>query len=228
MTWPTLDAVDLFLRMSGCTGDRKMVYLTYAECSLTVYCYLSTWVSIVHRWCAPAGDGVSIQLFAVLCMLIESVILLCIGFRLYHRRQFRDMHLRSRGFPVPGPYRSRIAAITAYHTVASNVFVAIPAIYVAVFDTVTAGDPFTYPFLDVLPVPAVNVPVYACKYAVYAVTVYIAHAELCFINTVFIHYVGVLECQVRVVARTVTEALAAGNDERTLKTAAERHQQLLK
>lgn len=220
-----MDAVGLFLRTSGCLADDdKTVYVTYAELSYTVYCAAATFYALTT---AGADAGVSVRLFAFLCLQIESVIVLCIAFRLYHRRQFRDMHRHSVGRPASARCRSQMAAVTAYHAIASNVFIAIPAAYAAASDAADAGDPFTFPYPDVLPVPTVGLPVYACKYAAYAVTVYIAHVEMCFINTTFMHYVGVLQCDVRVVADTVRRALA-DNDARTLREAVARHRRLLK
>jgi len=223
MAW-RVDAVELFLRASGCLADDAWtVYATYAELSYTVYCAAAT----LYALTAAGHADVSVRLFAFLCLQIETVIVLCIAFRLRHRRQFRDMHRHSAARPASARCRSRVAAVTAYHAIASNVFVAIPAAYAAASDAADAGDPFTFPYPDVLPVATVGLPVYACKYAAYAVAVYIAHVEMCFINATFMHYVGVLACDVRVVAGTVRRALAGG-DARTLRKAVARHRRLLR
>lgn len=227
--WCAADSVGFLLRMAGCTdGGNRIVYLTYAEFSFTLYIFLATCASVVWRWYEPAdrGDNVSNHLFAFLCLLIETMVMLCVGSRLYHRRQFREINRRWRGRPVPDECRTQIAVLTAYHAISSVVFASIPAVYTAASETATAGDPFTYPFLDVIPVPAVNSTVYACKYAAFAMGVHFFHVEMCFINTTFIHSVGVLKTDVRVVASTVGEAMADG-DERALKKAAACHQQLL-
>lgn len=219
-----MDAVGLFLRASGCLADDEMAaYATYAELSFTVYCAAAT----LYALTASAGADVSVRLYAFLCLQIEAVIVLCIAFRLHHRRQFRDMHRHSVGLAASVRCRSRVAAVTAYHAIASTVFVVIPAAYAAASDAARPGDPFTFPYPDVLPVATVGMPVYACKYAAYAVVVYVAHFEMCFVNITFMHYVSVLECDVRVVADTVRRALA-DNDPRTLRKAVVRHQRLLK
>jgi len=196
------NAINLFLQMTGCTNTKGMLYLTYFEFFITFYYFISTYVSIMHF-----EQSVTIQLFTFLCMLIESVILLNIAFRLYHQNHIREMHQYSRQFGIPDSYQSKINMITKYHLIASNVFLFFPATYAILYESVRIGDPFTCPYLDVLPINTDNLVIYACKYLVYSISVYIAHIELCFINTSFIYYVGVLKHRLETIVQTIREAV---------------------
>ncbi|XP_029347565.1 odorant receptor 43b-like [Acyrthosiphon pisum] len=216
-----IDTINMFLQMTGCTDSKAMLYLTYFEFLITFYYLIAAYASIVHF-----EQSVTIQLFALLCMLIECVILLNITFRLYHKNHIREMHQYSRRLGIPDSYRSVINVITKYHLIASNIFVVFPVTYAIFCDSVRVGDPFTFPFLDVLPMHTDNLAIYACKYLVYAISVYIAHVELCFINTTFIYYVGVLKHRLETIVQTIGEAFA-DNDEQKFKYAIIQHQKLL-
>lgn len=228
-----VDTVSLFIRMLGCADDSRMMYLTYAEISLTTCCLLTTlaWITMNDRYDPStvedeSGDALSVRLFSYLCLTIGTMVFLFISIRLYHRREYRYMTERSRSFSVPAGCQSHIAAVVTYHAIGSIAYVTVPAVCAMASDTVTAGDPFTYVYLDIIPVPTVNLPMYACKYIAYVLPVLIAFVESCFIPIAFIHYVGVLKCDVRSITSTLREALA-NNDERTLKEAVVCHQQML-
>lgn len=216
-----INTINLFLQMTGCTDSKIMLYLTYFEFLITLYYLIATYTSIIHF-----GQSVTIQLFTLLCMLIECVILLNITFRLYHQNHFREMHQYSKRLGIPDSYKLRINLITKYHLIASNIFVSFPVTYVILYDSVRAGDPFTFPYLDVLPIRTDNRTIYACKYFVYAISVYIAHIELCFINTTFVYYVGVLKHRLDSIVQTITEAFI-DKDEQKFKYAVIQHQKLL-
>ncbi|XP_026814479.1 odorant receptor 43b-like [Rhopalosiphum maidis] len=218
---PRIDAVNVFLRMTGCTDSKRMLYLTYFEFFITFYYLITTCVSIIHH-----EQSVSIKLFTLLCILIECVILLNITFRIYHQNQFCEMEQYSKRSGIPDDYQSKINIITMYHLIASNMFVIFPVTYAILSDSVRVGDPFTFPFLDVLPIKTDNLVIYAGKYFVYAISVYIAHVELCFINTTFIYYVGVLKNRLEAIVQTIREAVV-DNDEQKMKYAVIQHQRLL-
>ncbi|XP_025207156.1 odorant receptor 43b [Melanaphis sacchari] len=216
-----IDVIKVFLQMTGCTDSKKMLYLTYFEFFITFYYLTAAYVSIISN-----KQSVSIQLFTLLCMLIESYILLNITFRIYHQNQFREMDQYSKCLGISDDYQSKINIITMYHLIASNMFVFFPATYTILYDSVHVGDPFTYPFLDVLPIKTSNLVIYACKYFAYAISVYIAHLELCFINTTFTYYVGVLKHRLENIVQTIQEAIV-DNDEQKMKYAIIQHQKLL-
>ncbi|KAL5241400.1 hypothetical protein ACI65C_008810 [Semiaphis heraclei] len=136
------------------------------------------------------------------------------------------MHQYSIRMGIPDSYESKINLITKYHMIASNMFVIFPATYTILYDSVRIGDPFTFPYLDVLPIQTDNLTIYAIKYLAYAISVYIAHIELCFINTTFIFYVGVLKQRLKTIAQTIREAFVE-NDEQKFKYAIIQHQKLL-
>lgn len=217
-----IDVVNIFSQMTGCTDDKRLLYLTYVEFSITIFYFITTLVSLVLQ-----KTNLAIQLFAFLCLLIESFILLSITFRLYHKNNFREMNEYSKMLQIPEDYQSKIDVLTVYHMVASNMFVIVPFAYTVVYDSVHIGDPFTFPYLDVFPLGTSNIFVYALKYMIYAVSVYIAHIELCFTNILFIYYAGVVKRELKTVVKTMQEALANG-DEKILKKAIVQHQEFLK
>jgi len=216
-----IDTINIFLQMTGCTDSKIMLYLTYFEFLITFYYFIAAYLSIDHF-----EQTVTIQLFTLLCVLIECVILLNITFRLYHQNQIREMHQYSIRMGIPDSYQSKINLITKYHMIASNMFVIFPATYTILYDSVRIGDPFTFPYLDVLPIQTDNLTIYAIKYLAYAISVYIAHIELCFINTTFIFYVGVLKQRLKTIVQTIQEAFKE-NDEQKFKYAIIQHQKLL-
>lgn len=215
--------MDAFIRWSGCTDPPERMYVTYAELSVTVFYFATSAVQLAFA----DDDDVSTRLLSMLCMLIECVVLLFGWFRYHHRAGFARMYRYSVRYGAPDRYRRVVRALAAYHAVAPNVFIAVPVAYAALSDSVRTGDTFTFPFIDVLPVRNANAAVYAAKYLAYSVSVYIAHFELCFINTTFIHFVGVLKLNVDTIAVTIREAVA-NRDERKLNAAIANHQEMLK
>ncbi|XP_025411014.1 uncharacterized protein LOC112683958 [Sipha flava] len=215
--------VDIFWQMTGCTDDKRLLYLTYVESSITIFYFITTLSSLVFL----KTDILDIQLFALLCLLIESFILLSITFRLYHQNDFREMNYHSKMLRIPEDYQSKIDALTVYHIIAPNIFVITPFLYTVMNDSVFMGDPFTFPYLDVFPIQTNNVFVYTIKYMVYAVSVYIAHLELSFINILFIYYAGIVKGKLDLIINAMKGVLA-DNDEKTLKKAIIQHQEFLK
>lgn len=218
---PRVDPVYVFLLLTGCVKS-KMMYFTYAEFGITLFYLVTTYLTIIGT-----ENYLSVKLFSYLCLLIESIVLLFIAFRLYHQRQFREMHQYSKHLKLPDDYLLTIGTVAKYHVIGSNLFVFFPVIYAVSSSTVRYGDVYTYPFLDVVPIRAKNVTTYLIKYVVYAVTVYIAHIEFCFINVTFIHSVGVLKRNSENIVKNIQDAIAK-NDERKMKNAIVRHQEFLK
>lgn len=218
--------IDTFSRMTGYPAGKPdggtLLYLTYAEYALTALFFAGTCATM-----ARSRSDRSTQLHGVLCLLIETFVLLCLPLRLYHRAEFRRMDPRARTVGIPDGFRRSIGYVTRYHATASTVFVAASALYAVAAESVRIGDPFTFPFLDVLPVATGDVTVYLCKYAVYALPVYIAHVEICFLNVTFMCSVGVVQQHSHLIMDHVGQALRDG-DERKFKTAVVYHQDLLK
>lgn len=219
---PRIDIIDIFCQMTGCTDNKRLLYLTYVEFAITVFYFITTLMSMIFL-----KTNLDLKLFALLCLLIESFILLSITLRLYYQKHFREMNHYSKMLRIPEDYQSKIDSLTVYHMIASNIFVIIPFIYTAVNDSIRIGDPFTFPYLDVFPIHTNNVFVYAFKYITYAVSVYIAHLELSFINVSFIYYAGVVKEKIQSIINTIQEALVY-NDEKTLMKAIIQHQKLLR
>lgn len=224
-----VNVIDVFLRMTGCTGPGRMLRLTYFEYAYTLLLFVSTCLSVTnwpHR-SSITTDGFSMQLHGVLCLLIESFCLLCIPLRLYHRAHFREMGRYAKITGIPDEYRSLIKTITRFYVVSANLFVVGSTLYAVSFESVRIGDPFTYPFMDVLPGTATNISMYLCKYVVYSLVVYIGHIEMCFLTTTFIYSVGVVKRRIEMIAEQVEMALIYG-DEQRLKNAIKHHQDVLK
>jgi len=219
--------VDIFLQKTGCSDDRgydamRAVYFTYCELAVTLFFSISAYLSIVY----PTGD-LSMRLYGLLCLLIEIHIFAFIAVRFYHRPQFRDMYQRSRKMGIPEDCRRKIAMVIKHHLVVANVFVSVSLLYTISLDWVQMGDPFTFPFVDVLPTKTTNATVYVCKYILYVLPVYFAHLEICFLNVTFMYSTGVVKRHFQILDEQVEEAIA-NEDEQKLKMAIKRHQEVLK
>ncbi|VVC33585.1 Olfactory receptor, insect [Cinara cedri] len=204
-------------------------YLTYLEYAVTLTIVSSTIVTTVVQ-ATDAGQNLSVLMHGVLCMLIELFMLLCIPMRFSGRSRlgFREMFRFADGSDIPVGYWSAIRMIVRYHLIASNTFVSVSALYTAAFDSVHPGDPFTFPFMDVLPIDTRNTAAYVCKFAVYSLPVYIAHAEVCFLNVTFVYSVGVIKRHCEILVQQVRDAMVNTDDHQKLKTAIVHHQMLLK
>ncbi|XP_016660447.1 odorant receptor 43b [Acyrthosiphon pisum] len=216
--------VDIFLQKMVCSHDRGygMVFFNYCELAITLFFTVSTYPTI-----ADPTENLSIRLYGVLCLLIEVHIFAFIAVRIYHQSQHRDMYQRSQGVEIPGNYRRKIATVIKHYFIISNVFVAVSVLYTILLDWVRIGDPFTFPFIDVLPIKTTNVTVYVCKYIVYALPVYFAHLETCFLNVTFMYSAGVVKRHFQILDEQVEEAVV-NEDEQKLKIAIKHHQQVLK
>lgn len=220
-----VDPIEMFSRMSGCSaeGGDGLLYLTYFQLSATLLCWTSTHVSLIRS----EGEATN-WIMSFLWMCMESKLLACNVIRLYYRQRFAEMNRYSKDYTgIPARYRTIIRIITKYHMLAANIYVVTPLTYVTISGAARAGDPLTFPFLDVLPGRNDRALVYACKYVIYSVPAYLAHTELCFLNTTFIHYTGIMKRDVEIISGMIRVALANG-DERILRNAIVRHQELLK
>lgn len=222
--------IDTFARMTGYPsgkpgGSGTMLWLTCAEYALTLFFFANTCGSMART----GGGDVSTRWHGVLCLLIESFVMLVLPARLYWRAEFREMDRCSRAVGIPDDFRSAIDNVTRYHLMAATVFVTTSALYAVTFESVRPGDPFTFPFLDVLPMATDDndMTVYLCKYAVYTLPVIVAHVEICFLNVTFVCSVGVIKRYSLLIVELVQQALRDG-DQRKLKTAIVHHQTLLK
>jgi len=219
--------VDIFLRKTGCNDDNSrdtmcMIYFTYCELAVTLFFTISAYLSIVY-W----TEDLSMRLYGLLCFLIEIHMFAVIASRLYHQSQFCDMYQRSQKVGIPENYRRKIGMVIKYHFIMSNVFVAVSVLYTISLDWVQVGDPFTFPFVDVLPIKTTNLTIYVCKYIVYALPVYFAHLEICFLNVTFMYSVGVMKRHFQILDEQVEEAIV-NKDEQKLKIAIKHHQEVLK
>ncbi|XP_022174880.1 odorant receptor 43b-like [Myzus persicae] len=219
--------VDIFLRKMGCSDDRSydtmcVIYFTYCELAVTLFFTISTYLSIVY-----STEDLSMRLYGLLCFLIEIHIFGFIAARFYHQSQFRDMYHRSQEVGIPENYRQKIAMVIKHYFIMSNVFVAVSVLYTISLDWVQMGDPFTFPFVDVLPIKTINLSVYVCKYIVYALPVYFAHLEICFLNVTFMYSTGVVKRHFQILDEQVEEAIL-NSEEQQLKIAIKHHQEVLK
>ncbi|XP_060871840.1 uncharacterized protein LOC132946036 [Metopolophium dirhodum] len=224
------DIVGMFLQRLGCSDDgdghgtRRAVFFTYCELAVTLFFAVLTYLSLVYS----TGDHqLSIRMYGLLCFVIEIYIFAYTAVRVYHQSDHRDMYQRSRKVGIPENYRRKIAMVIKYHLVMSNVVLAIPMLCTISSDGLWMGDPFTFPFMDVLPIKTTNVTVYVCKYIVYTFLLYFAHLELCFLNVTFMYSTGVVKRHFQILDEQVEEAMVT-EDEQKLKIAIIHHQQVLK
>ncbi|KAF0766047.1 odorant receptor 43b-like [Aphis craccivora] len=219
--------VDMFLKKTGCNDDRSydtmcQVFFIYFELAITLFFAVSSYLSI-----ANSTEGLSVRLYGLLCFLIESHIFFFIAVRLYYLPQFRDMYQRTLKMGIPENFRQRIAIVIKHHLIISNVFVSVSMLYTISMDWVQMGDPFTFPFIDVLPIKTTNLTIYVCKYILYTLPVYIAYFETCFLNVTFMYSTGVVKRYFQILDGQVEEAIA-NKDEQQLKIAIKHHQEVLK
>ncbi|XP_016663583.1 odorant receptor 49a-like [Acyrthosiphon pisum] len=224
------DIVEIFLQRLGCSDDgdgrgtRRAVFFTYCESAITLFFAVLTYLSLVY---SSTGDNLSIRIYGLLCFVIEIYIFAYTAVRVYHQSEHHDMYQRSRQMGIPENYRRKIATVIKYHLVMSNVVLAIPMLCTILLDELRMGDPFTFPFADVMPIKTANVTVYVCKYILYALHTYFAHLELCFLNVTFMYSTGVVKRHFQVLDEQVEEAMVT-EDEQKLKIAIIHHQQVLK
>lgn len=217
----------MFLKKTGCNDDRSydtmcQVFFIYFELAITLFFAVSSCLSIVN-----STEGLSVRLYGLLCFLIESHIFFFIAVRLYYLPQFRDMYQRTLKMGIPENFRQRIAMVIKHHFIISNVFVSVSMLYTISMDWVQMGDPFTFPFIDVLPIKTTNLTIYVCKYILYTLPVYIAHFETCFLNVTFMYSTGVMKRYFQILDGQVEEAMV-NKDEQQLKIAIKHHQEVLK
>ncbi|KAE9539667.1 hypothetical protein AGLY_004919 [Aphis glycines] len=220
---------EMFFKKAVCSDDDlhgreavRMVFFTYGELAITLFFAVSTYLSIVH-----STEDLSVRLYGVLCLIIQLVVFAFISFRLYHRSHFRDMYQRSRGMGISENSNRKIAAVIKHHLIMPNVFVVISALYTISSDRVHIGDPFTFPFMDVLPIETTSVAVYACKYVLYALPVYLTQIEVCFLNVTYMYSMSIMKSHFQILEKQVEEAMV-NKDEHKLKIAIKHHQELLK
>jgi len=219
--------VDKFLKKTGYNDDRSydticQIFFIYFELAITLFFAVSSYLSI-----ANSTEGLSVRLYGLLCFLIESHIFFFIAVRLYYLPQFRDMYQRTLKVGIPENFRQTIAMVIKHHFIISNVFVSVSMLYTVSMDWVQMGDPFTFPFIDVLPIKTTNLTIYVCKYILYTLPVYIAYFETCFLNVTFMYSTGVVKRYFQILDGQVEEAIA-NKDEQQLKIAIKRHQEVLK
>jgi len=217
--------VDIFLQKMGCNNNDRgcgVVCFTYCELALTLFFTVSTYPTI-----ADSEESLSIRCHGVLCLLIELHIFAFIVIRFYQQSQHREMYQRSQGVGIPENYRRKIAIVIKQHFIISNVFVAVSMLYTISMDWVRMGDPFTFPFLDVLPIKTTSVAVYVFKYIIYCLPVYFAYIEICFLNVTFMYSTGVVKKYFQVLDEQVEEAMDNMNEHK-LKIAIKYHQEMLK
>jgi len=217
--------VDIFLQKMGCSyNDRGygVVFFTYCELALTLFFTVSPYPTI-----ADSEESLSIRCHGVTCMLIEIHIFAFIVVRLYQQCQHREMYQRSQGVGIPENYRRKIAIVIKKHFIISNVFVAVSMLYTISMDGVRMGDPFTFPFLDVLPIKTTSVAVYVFKYIIYCLPVYFAYIEICFLNVTFMYSTGVVNRYFQVLREQVEDAMENMNEHK-LNIAIKCHQEVMK
>jgi len=219
--------VDIFLKKMGCNDDRSydtmcLVIFTYCELAVSLFFAMLTYPSITN-----SKEDLSVRLYGLLCFLIESHIFIFIAIRLYYQSQYRDMYQRTLKIGIPENFRQKIAMLIKHYFIISNVFVAVSMLYTISMDWVQMGDPFTFPFVDVLPIKTTNFAIYMCKYILYTLPVYIAHIETCFLNVTFMYSTGIMKRYFQILDEQVEEAIV-NKDEQKLKIAIKRHQEVLK
>lgn len=221
--------VEMFFKKAGCSDDDlhgrdtvRMVFFTYCELAITLFFAVSTYLSIAH-----STENLSVRLYGVLCLIIQLLVIAFISFRSYHRSHFRDMYQRSREMGISENSKRKIAVVIKHHLIMPNVFAVVSALYTISSDRVHIGDPLTFPFMDVLPIKTTSVAVYACKYVLYALPVYFAQIEVCFLNVTYMYFTGVVNSHFQILGEQVEEAMV-NRDERKLKIAIKHHQEVLK
>jgi len=218
--------VEMFFKKAVFSDDdlhgRDAVLFTYCELAITLFFAVSTYLSIVH-----STEDLSVRLYGVLWLIIQLFVIAFIFFRSYHRPHFRDMYQRSRGMGISENLNRKIAVVIKHHLIIPNVLAVVSALYTISFDRVHIGDPFTFPFMDVLPIETTSVAVYACKYVLYALPLYFSQIEICFLNVTYMYFTGIMKSHFQILEKQIEEAMI-NKDEHKLKIAIKHHQEVLK
>ncbi|XP_026807026.1 odorant receptor 43b-like [Rhopalosiphum maidis] len=220
--------VDTYFKKAGCGDDDRgydttcMVYFTYCKIVVTLFFVASTYLLI-----ADPTEDLSVRTYGVLCFIIEILVFAFIAIRLYYQSQYRDMYQRSRGVGIPENFKNKIATVIKHHLIMPNLFAVVSVLYTTSSESVKIGDPFTFPFVDVLPIKTTTVAVYVFKYILYALPVYIAHIEVSFLHVTYMYSTGVLQCHFQILHEQVKESMV-NTDEQKLKVAIKHHQEMLK
>ncbi|XP_026807025.1 odorant receptor 43b-like [Rhopalosiphum maidis] len=219
--------VDTYFKKAGCNDDHGydttcMVYFTYCEFVITLFFMASTYLLIVD-----STEDLSVRTYGVLCFAIEFFIFSFIVIRLYYQSQYRDMYQRSRGVGIPENFKNKIATVIKHHLIMPNLFAVVSVLYTISSESVKIGDPFTFPFVDVLPIKTTTVAVYVFKYILYALPVYIAHIEVSFLHVTYMYTTGVLQCHFQILNEQVKESMV-NTDEQKLRITIKHHQEMLK
>ncbi|XP_060853135.1 odorant receptor 43b-like [Rhopalosiphum padi] len=219
--------VDIYFKKTGCNDDHGydtmcMVYFTCCEFVVTLFLMVSTCLLI-----ADPTEDLSVRAYGVLCFLIEFFIFSFIIIRLYYQSYFRHMYQRSREVGIPENFRNQIATMIKHHLIMPNLFAVVSVLYTISSESVKIGDPFTFPFVDVLPIKTTTEAVYVFKYILYALPVYIAHIEVSFLHVMYMYSTGILQSHFQILDEQVKESMV-NTDEHKLKIAIEHHQEMLK
>jgi hypothetical protein len=137
------------------------------------------------------------------------------------------MYQRSRRVGISENLRQKIAIVIKHHLIMPNLFAVVSVLYMISSESVKIGDPFTFPFVDVLPIKTTTEAVYLFKYILYALPVYIAHIEVSFLHVMYMYSTGVLQSHFQILDEQVKESMV-NTDEHKLKIAIEHHQDMLK
>ncbi|CAI6362907.1 unnamed protein product [Macrosiphum euphorbiae] len=222
--------VEHFIQKTGRSDVRRYAticveFFTYCDLVVTLFFAISACLSIVYS----EEDHLSNRVYGFLWLFVEIHVFALIVARLYHQSQCRDMYDRSQLIEqrIPENYRRTISMVIVYYCIMSTVHVTSPLLYMIFSDSAQVGDPFGFPFADVLPIKTTNPTVYVCKYIVYTFPVYLTHLECCFMNVTFMYFTGVVKRHFQVLDRQVLEAVA-NEDEQKFKMAIKHHQESLK
>jgi len=222
--------VDHFIQKTGRSDVRRYAticveFFTYCDLVVTLFFAISACLYVVYS----EEDHLSNRVYGFLWLFVEIHVFALIVTRLYHQSQCRDMYDRSQLIEqrIPENYRRTISMVIVYYCIMSTVHVTSPLLYMIFSDSAQVGDPFGFPFADVLPIKTTNPTVYVCKYIVYTFPVYLTHLECCFMNVTFMYFTGVVKRHFQVLDQQVQEAVA-NEDEQKFKMAINHHQESLK
>lgn len=160
-------------------------------------------------------------------LIIQLLVIAFISFRSYHRSHFREMYQRSRKMGMSENSKRKIAVVIKRRLIMPDVFAVVSPLYTISSDRVHIGDPFTFPFMDVMPIKTTSVTVYPCKYVLYALPVYFAQIEVCFLNVTYMYSTDIVKSHFQILGKQVEVAMI-NKDEHKLKIAIKHHQEVLK
>jgi hypothetical protein len=83
-------------------------------------------------------------------------LILFIFLSLYYQSYFRRMYQRSQGVGISENFRHKIATVIKHHLIMPNLFAVVSVLYTISSESVKIGDPFTFPFVDALPIKKYN------------------------------------------------------------------------